>query len=419
MKQDLLGKWLNITGLENHPLERPSKKRRIDCPRGEELKSTAEPPSPSILPRAHSDDYRPASRYAILSYWKQIQDEEVCSYIYSATHEHWPSRYTNRTQYQAQRDLNSYFQHSIDPINPILRRSESDSCLIGSKGSRMPDTAKAENMPGELKPSRPNLIASTGKNMTSSPSDRTVATGSKNSKESKRIDATSTNYRSDVLALNRVLFKSTLAPLPANVAAVVGKIVLTSSSSEMDDATATKLRDTIIQLGEDAEAELGHGFVAMDVLPPKAEERKLKRTQQMPFTNTTLPRAIIPEGLSVTIQTICEPKPGVAYGYTLQGFTPSQQIAQRSTINGVDLAKHSRPAKDLYWPFFVVEFKAPAVGGNIYAAASQCAGGGSAAVMAVQTLCTAASQPNDSTHLTDSIEYSAAIDGAAADLHIH
>lgn len=283
----------------------------------------------------------------------------------------------------------------------------------------MRDTAKAENMPGELKPSRPNSIASTGKNMTSSPSDRTVATGSKNSKESKRIDATSTNYRSDVLALNRVLFKSTLAPLPANVAAVVGKIVLTSSSSEMDDATATKLRDTIIQLGEDAEAELGHGFVAMDVLPPKAEERKLKRTQQMPFTNTTLPRAIIPEGLSVTIQTICEPKPGVAYGYTLQGFTPSQQIAQRSTVNGVDLAKHSRPAKDLYWLFFVVEFKAPAVGGNIYAAASQCAGGGSAAVMAVQTLCTAASQPNDSTHLTDSIAYSAAIDGAAADLHIH
>lgn len=142
----------------------------------------------------------------------------------------------------------------------------------------------------------------------------------------------------------------------------------------MDDTTATENRDKVIQLGEDAEAEFSHGFMTMDILPSKAAEKTLKRVQQMSFTNAVLPRAIIPDGLSVAIQTIYEPKPDVAYGYTLQGFT-SQQITQRSTVNGANLLKFSRLGKDLYWPFLVFEFKAPAVGGNIYVAKNQCAGG--------------------------------------------
>lgn len=122
--------------------------------------------------------------------------------------------------------------------------------------------------------------------------------------------------------------------------------------------------------------------MTMDILPSKAAEKTLKRVQQMPFTNAVLPRAIISDGLSVAIQTKHEPKPDVAYGYTIQGFTPSQQFTQRSTVNGANLSKFSRLAKDLYWPFLVVEFKAPAVGGNIYVAESQCAGGGSACLLA-------------------------------------
>ena len=250
---------------------------------------------------------------------------------------------------------------------------------------------------------------------------RTADTGSENSTGSKqtRIDATNTNYRSDVLAPNRVIFKSATTPLPVAVAAAVNKFVFEHGSSGIDKTTATENRDKIIQLGEDAEAELSHGFMTMDILPPKAAEKNLKRVQQMPFTNAILPMAIIPDSLSVAIQTICEPKPDVAYGYTLQGFTPSQQITQRSTINGTNLLKYSQLAKDLRWPFFVVEFKAPAVGGNIYVAENQCAGGGSASLLASQTLYTIASQANDAADLTNSVAYSAAIDGAAANLQVH
>ena len=183
--------------------------------------------------------------------------------------------------------------------------------------------------------------------------------------------------------------------------------------------TCTENRDKIIRLGEDAEAELSHGFMTMDILPSKAAEKTLKHLQQMPFTNAILPRAIIPDGLSVAIQTICEPKPDVAYGYTLQGFSPSQQITQRNTVNGANLSKFSRLAKDLYWPFLVVEFKTPAVGGNIYVAENLCAGGSSTCLLASQTLDAIASQANDSADLTDSVAYSAAIDGAAANLQVH
>lgn len=156
-------------------------------------------------------------------------------------------------------------------------------------------------MPQSLKQSPPGSVASIGGTTEPTPSVRTTDTGYKDSTGSKqtRIDVTNTNYRSDVLASNRFTLKSATTPLPVNVAAVVNKFVFEQGSSEMDDTTATENRDKIIQLGEDAEAESSHGFLTMDILPSKAAEKTLKRVQQMPFTNAVLPRAIIPDGLSV------------------------------------------------------------------------------------------------------------------------
>ena len=411
MKQDLLKQWLNTTDLECPTLERPSKRRRIDYTSEEE--ATSEPPLPFTLPKVHSDDYRQASRSATYAAWNQIHDEEV--------HSCWQTQYIERARHQEQKHPGLHSRYTVDPINSRLRRSKSDSCLVGCKGCETSARVQADYMPQSLKKSLPGSVASISGTTEPPPSVRTTESGSKNSTGSKqtRIDVTNTNYRSDVLALNRVTFKSATTPLPVNVAAVVQKFVFDQGSSEMDDTTATENRDKIIQLGEDAEAELSHGFMTMDILPSKAVEKTLKRVQQMPFTNAILPRAIIPDGLSVAIQTICEPKPDVAYGYTLQGFTPSQQITQKSTVNGTNLSKFSRLAKDLYWPFLVVEFKAPAVGGNIYVAENQCAGGGSASLLASQTLHSIVSQANNSADLIDSVAYSAAIDGAAANLQVH
>ena len=416
MKQDLLKQWLDTTDLECPTLERPSKRRRIDYHSEEE--ATSEPPLPLTPPKAHSDDYRQASRSATYARWNQIHDEEVHKCSRLAVHRQWQSRYIESALHQEQKDPGLYSRHTVDPINSRLRRSKSDSCLIGCKGCETLAIVQAEYMPQSLKQPPPGSVPSIGGTTEPPPSVRATDTGSKNSTRS-RIDATNTNYRSDVLASNRVTFKSATTPLPVNVAAVVNKFVFEQGSSEMDDTTATENRDKIIQLGEDAEAELSHGFMTMDILPSKAAEKTLKRVQQMPFTNAILPRAIIPDGLSVAIQTICEPKPDVAYGYTLQAFTPSQRITQRSTVNRANLSKFSRLAKDLYWPFLVVQFKAPAVGGNIYVAENQCAGGGSASLLASQTLHSIASQANDSADLTDSVAYSAAIDGAAANLQVH
>ena len=419
MKQDLLKQWLDTTDLECPTLERPSKRRRTDYPSEEE--ATSEPPLPSVSPKAHSDHYRQASRSATYSRWKQLHDEEVHSCSRPAVRRQWPSRFIDSVQHQEQKDLGLYSRHTIDPISSRLRRSKSDSCLIDCRGCENSAIVQADYMSQSLKPSSPGSVASIGSITKPPPSVRTADTGSKNSTGSKqtRIDATNTNYRSDVLASNRVIFKSATTPLPVTVAAVVNKFVFKPGSSEIDNTTATQNRDKIIQLQEHAEAGLSYGFMSMDILPPEAAEKNLKRVQQIPFTNAILPRAIIPDGLSVAIQTICEPKPDVAYGYTLQGFTPSQQITQRGTINGANLSKCSRLAKDLYWPFFVVEFKAPAVGENIYVAENQCAGGGSASLLASQTLYTIASQAHDPADLTDCLAYSAAIDGAAANLQVH
>lgn len=419
MRQDLLKRWLDTVGLECHTLERLSKRRRIDYPSEEEAAS--ELPLPSVPPKAYSDHYRQASRSATNSRSKQTYDWEVHSCSGPIVHKHWVSKYINSAQHQEQEYLGLHFPHTINPINSRLRRSKSDSGLKGCKGCENSAIVQADYMSQSLEPSSSGLVAPVGGFTKPRLTVRTADTSSEwytGSKQS-RINATNTDHRSDVLALNRVIFRSATATLPVTVAAAVNKFVFKHGSSEIDNATATKIRDEIIQLEEDGETALRHRFINMGVLPSKAAGENLKRVQQLPFTDAILPRAIIPDGISVAIQPICVPKPDVAYGYTLQGFTDSQQITQKCTIDGVDLSNCSRLAKDLYWPFFVVEFEAPAMGGNIYVAENQCAGGVSASLLASQTLYTIASQAHDPADVTDSVAYSAATDGAGANLLIH
>ena len=227
-------------------------------------------------------------------------------------------------------------------------------------------------------------------------------------------------YRSHILARHKVIFGGVLDPLPLHLAATVDEFVSRPLNLTMDDTTASAICVMLVQLEEDGEAESSGEILDMKILPPRPTTGTLlKRVQQMPFTNATLPRATIPDGLDVRIQRICQPKPDVAYGYKFEAFTPAQRITQGATVRGVNLSKYSRPAKDLYWPFFVVEFKAPATGGNMYVAENQCAGGGTACLMASKTLQSLASEIDEPLALTESVAYSIAIDGVVAYLHIH
>ena len=301
-------------------------------------------------------------------------------------------------------------QPTIGLVNPWLRRSKSDGCLVDNKAYETSAIAQISDISRSLRLSPPGSVASIGCTRKPLSSVQAAVTDYKTSTGSKqvRIDVIDSNYRSDVLASNRIIFSSATTPLPASVIAAVENSVFKQGFSEMHDLTATQIRDNLIQLGEDAETDLRQGFMAMGILPSKAAGKTLKRVQRMPFSNAVLPRVTIPYGLSAAIQAICEAKPDVAYGYTLQAFTPTQQITQRSTVNGEKLSRFSRLAKDLYWPFFIVEFSALAVGGNIYFAENQCAGGGSAFLLASQTLQSVAPLPDDFADTMSFVTYSAA-----------
>ena len=220
MKQYLLKQWLDTTDLERPTLERPSKRRRIDYTSKEE--ATSEPPLLLNLPEVHSDDYRQASRSATYAAWSQIYDE-VHSCSRPAVHKHWQSRYIESARHQEQKYPDLHSRYTVDPINSRLRRSKSDSCSA---------IVQADYMPQCLKQSPPGSVASIGGTIEPPPSVRTTDSGSKNSTGSKqtRIDVTNTNYRSGVLASNRVTFKSATTPLPVNVAAVVNKFVFEQGS---------------------------------------------------------------------------------------------------------------------------------------------------------------------------------------------
>ncbi len=155
----------------------------MDYPSEEEAAS--EPPLPLTPPKAHSDDYRQASRSAAYSRWNQIRVEEVHSCSRLAVHRHWQSRYIESARQQEQKDPGSYSRHTVDPINSRLRRSKSDSCLIGCKGCETSAIVQADYMPPSLKQSLPGSVASIGGTTEPPPSSRATDTGSKNSTGSK------------------------------------------------------------------------------------------------------------------------------------------------------------------------------------------------------------------------------------------
>jgi len=231
MKKDLLLKWLNTSEFDSTPPGRPLKRRRKDRPCEETSNSVSKPPSPSILIRASSDDYP----------------------------------YTDG----AKRGLALYLGYPTDSVTLGIRRSMSDRWVIGFEGRKSLEILQAENMARNLRPPPSQSFSSITETRNLLHRVQSVVTSSEapTGSDQSRITPSNANHRSDVLALNGVHFRSVIDPLPVNVAATVKKTVLRCGSPDTNEALATKIRDKITQLGEHAEADLGHGFLAMDILP--------------------------------------------------------------------------------------------------------------------------------------------------------
>ena len=230
----------------------------------------------------------------------------------------------------------------------------------------------------------------------SAPSLISIHTKSQKSNDSgsttSRMNPENTRYRSYCLNGNGVFVQGAADSLPVSLAEEVERIFRRRNSPELDDAKAADICHAIELLEEEAKEVLRGEYVTMGVVPSYSEMEKppsLKRLLAMPFLPSSrilLPAVVIPPGVKSIMQPISNPKPDVTYGYTLAGWNSNQALAQKLMVDGFDMGALSMPFRELYWPFFVVEFKARATGGNLFVATNQCAGDGSACVKAAYTL---------------------------------
>ncbi|KAK3364801.1 hypothetical protein B0T24DRAFT_598132 [Lasiosphaeria ovina] len=107
--------------------------------------------------------------------------------------------------------------------------------------------------------------------------------------------------------------------------------------------------------------------------------RPLRGTLKCPgrCTYGPSPRAQKPEGKSKS--SVSGPRPDRLYGFPNAAFT-SEQVEKLSKLHG-QIPDYAQASKNVWYPFFVIEFKAAAgTNGNLWVAENQCAGGSAAYV---------------------------------------
>lgn len=429
MQEDLLNKWFCEADLEHPPLERPSKRRRLDNP---DTDAPNQLPEPSISRRARSIECPVITTPASPSPYKPFQEGYWNSLELPVARVLWLNRFRDTVFPPEQEALGPYSRNSI--ASPTVRRSQSDSHLldtrrhIQSEFSQMEDTSMPPPSPAATSQYRNSIPALYDRGRTPSRSGRSEVTGG--SSQTGRIDATNTNYRSKVLKRNGINILNATAPLSAELAAEAHNTRRRRDSPGLSDQLAAEICGQILMRGDDEESSVEGLLPEKGILPrdrrddPRSHQH-LRYIRRMPYSKAfPLPKAIKPndfaEEAQSNTQSIVIPSPDIAYGYTLEGFNSNQRFALGCTIRGVDLDRLSMPAKDLFWPFLVVEFKALPTGGNIYWATNQCAGGGAVSVKATQTLFALASQFCEGfSDPMEAVAYSAAIDGELAIMYMH
>ncbi|KAK0725651.1 hypothetical protein B0H67DRAFT_551163 [Lasiosphaeris hirsuta] len=83
-----------------------------------------------------------------------------------------------------------------------------------------------------------------------------------------------------------------------------------------------------------------------------------------------------------TCNTISQPRPDLIYGYPFKAFTQAQHTILQHFHPEIEF--YSQANVDMWFAFFIVEFKAAAgTRGDLWVAANQCAGGSAACLQAL------------------------------------
>lgn len=247
----------------------------------------------------------------------------------------------------------------------------------------------------------------------SSPSSSTRPTSSERSRTSAassagRIDVTSALYRDDVLELNGIYVEKNPGNVPAHILEKTFEIQHALSLEVIPEQVAREWCAKVVEVEDAAEDRIF--TVLSSILPifPLAEHStRLAREQKVAFRSAYAAR-VLPVSQEPQNK-VSRPAPDLTYGLT------SSALGDRvwRLCASFPRREYSQPMPGLFWPFFVVEFKAPARGGTLPAAINQCAGDGSACLSAALVL------EDSGPPWSHNIAFSCAIDGQTASIFVH
>ncbi|KAI9842749.1 MAG: hypothetical protein M1837_006932 [Sclerophora amabilis] len=250
--------------------------------------------------------------------------------------------------------------------------------------------------------------------------------------EKQKPNINSLNYRDDVLYQNGIIIRGNSELIPQTILDEAQRTLQEPTSSSITYGDALQLCKSIETFQTSSEASLGqfYGLKIFPLLEDRVAHTGLKQNQQLPLDNYVIPyRAPLVGARTEYHAAVPCPIPDLLYGFEHDCFDSEERLTQECNLDGVDLTRISHPSRDLYWPFFVVEFKSQVSRGNVWRATNQCAGGGSACVKALEALLEISSpwlpgrEENHDGRVdgtsSRSLVYSVAVDDQLAVLNVH
>lgn len=224
---------------------------------------------------------------------------------------------------------------------------------------------------------------------------------------SSRPPTSHADYRK-ILRNNGILIDHKGNKIPKELRDFLESHILKERPSRLSAEAIAGVVETAIRIADGPEGNL---FALADTAMLPINRPAVGRGSNTPWYSDGVPRcAIYPIPLAA-------PKPDIHLGYPTDD-TSKWKIKENAVIDHPVARRMTQPAKGNCFPFFTLELKSEAMGGNLWQAENQAAGSGASCVNATCWLHREAT-PSEVQSIVDSIAFTACLTHRLVVFHVH
>ena len=234
-----------------------------------------------------------------------------------------------------------------------------------------------------------------------------LGAGSVGSCRSSRLTTSHPDYRT-ILHNNGVCIDHTGEKIPTELRSFLDAHILKERSSELSPEAIAAAAKTAVSMADDPE---GNVYELADTVMLPIKRSDVGRGSNTPWYSDSLPRN------KVYWMPLAAPKPDIHIGYAT-GRKSNWKVEENTVVDHEAARGFVKPAKGNSFPFFSMELKSEAMGGNLWQAENQAAGSGASSVNATCWLYREA-YPSQNQPIVDTIAFSACITHRLIVFHVH